>query len=120
VSFKEDKSGTSGTLTIKSGKQEVDLTLLGQYVTADFKVANDGAGGIVVTDPPINSATSQSRQLLEVERLDDGAVISSLASASASAVPAGSSLARPRLRFGAWRATWAPFDRVAARQQRMS
>jgi autotransporter passenger strand-loop-strand repeat protein len=59
VRFKEAKSDTSGTLTIRTGKHDVDLTLLGQYVTADFKVANDGAGGTVVTDPlPVASATS--------------------------------------------------------------
>jgi autotransporter passenger strand-loop-strand repeat protein len=59
VKFKEAKDGTSGTLTIKTGKNEVDLTLLGQYTAADFNVASDGAGGTVVTDPgPVASATN--------------------------------------------------------------
>ena len=48
---------TSGVLTVTSGAQSVSLNLLGQYVTANFTLANDGAGGTLLGDPPVSSGT---------------------------------------------------------------
>ena len=46
---------TGGTLTITSGAQAINLNLLGQYVAGNFTLANDGAGGTLVGDPPVSS-----------------------------------------------------------------
>jgi hypothetical protein len=37
-----------------------DLTLLGQYSTANFSLSSDGHGGTIITDPPtlVGSAAS--------------------------------------------------------------
>jgi autotransporter passenger strand-loop-strand repeat protein len=50
-------SPTSGTLTVTDGTHTANLTLLGQYSTANFSLASDGHGGTLITDPP-GSATS--------------------------------------------------------------
>jgi autotransporter passenger strand-loop-strand repeat protein len=57
ATFSEAVSNTSGTLTVSDGTHIANLTLLGQYVTAQFHVTNDGHGGTVVTDPPLATAT---------------------------------------------------------------
>jgi autotransporter passenger strand-loop-strand repeat protein len=46
-----------GTLAVTSGTETADITLLGQYVTADFRVSTDGHGGTFVTDPPAKTET---------------------------------------------------------------
>ena len=46
--FKEYASSTSGLLTVTDGANVAKLTLLGDYVTSDFKLANDGHGGAFV------------------------------------------------------------------------
>jgi autotransporter passenger strand-loop-strand repeat protein len=43
----------SGTLTVTDGIHTAHLALLGNYVTGNFKTANDGNGGTLITDPPI-------------------------------------------------------------------
>ncbi len=43
----------SGTLTVSGGGHSVHLTLLGAYTTSSFKLATDGKGGTLVTDPPV-------------------------------------------------------------------
>ena len=48
-------SGLSGTLTVSDGVHAATLTLIGAYVLGNFKLANDGASGTLVTDPPISS-----------------------------------------------------------------
>jgi autotransporter passenger strand-loop-strand repeat protein len=48
----------SGTLTVTSGSQTTNLTLLGMYSTANFKLASDGAGGTLVTDPAVVTASA--------------------------------------------------------------
>ena len=57
VKFTEAAGNTSGTLTVTDGTHTANLTLLGQYATANFSLASDGHGGTMVTDPP-GSATS--------------------------------------------------------------
>jgi hypothetical protein len=57
VKFQEAKDGLSGTLTVRDGKNEVDLTLLGQYSTANFSLASDGHGGTFITDPQSTAST---------------------------------------------------------------
>ncbi|HEV2336969.1 MAG TPA: hypothetical protein VGS13_15800, partial [Stellaceae bacterium] len=49
-------SKTSGTLTVSGGGQSVHLTLLGAYTTSSFKLASDGQGGTLVTDPLASGA----------------------------------------------------------------
>jgi autotransporter passenger strand-loop-strand repeat protein len=60
VSFSEASNHLSGTLTVTSGSETANLTLLGQYSTANFHLASDGQGGTLVTDPPspVGSAAS--------------------------------------------------------------
>jgi hypothetical protein len=53
VAFAEAPSNTSGTLTVTDGIHSANLTLLGQYVTGNFNFTSDGAGGTIVTDPPV-------------------------------------------------------------------
>jgi hypothetical protein len=55
VSFVEAPSNTGGTLTLSNGSQVATLTLLGAYVTSNFKLTNDGHGGTYVADPPAAS-----------------------------------------------------------------
>jgi autotransporter passenger strand-loop-strand repeat protein len=57
VSFVEAGSNTSGTLSITDGVHTANLTLLGQYVTAQFTSAGDGHGGTEVGDPPLVATT---------------------------------------------------------------
>jgi autotransporter passenger strand-loop-strand repeat protein len=56
ASFVEANGGTSGTLTVTDGVgHTANLTLLGDYATADFQKASDGFGGTEIFDPA-NSA----------------------------------------------------------------
>jgi hypothetical protein len=48
---------TQNTLTVTDGTHTANLTLLGQYSTANFTLSSDGHGGTLITDPP-GSATS--------------------------------------------------------------
>jgi autotransporter passenger strand-loop-strand repeat protein len=48
--FTEAASLTSGTLTVSDGMHAANITLLGQYVTANFLLASDGHGGTLVTE----------------------------------------------------------------------
>ncbi|MGC2414835.1 MAG: AIDA repeat-containing protein, partial [Stellaceae bacterium] len=56
--FVEASGNTSGTLTVTDGTHTVHLTLLGSYTTSNFKLASDGKGGTLVTDPPAASGLS--------------------------------------------------------------
>jgi autotransporter passenger strand-loop-strand repeat protein len=67
-SFSEAASNTSGTLTVSDGTHTANLTLLGQYVTAQFNLAGDGHGGTVVTDPPLTATTDQQSFLTLPQR----------------------------------------------------
>ena len=65
ATFTEAGSNTSGTLTVSDGTHIANLTLLGQYVTAQFHLTSDGHGGTVVTDPPLTVATEQQSFLTQ-------------------------------------------------------
>jgi hypothetical protein len=52
-SFTEATGNTSGTLTVSSGGKTETLTLLGNYVTSNFTLSNDGGGGTLIVDPPL-------------------------------------------------------------------
>ena len=65
ATFTEAGSNTSGTLTVSDGTRIANLTLLGQYVTAQFHLTSDGHGGTVVTDPPLTVATEQQSFLTQ-------------------------------------------------------
>lgn len=56
--FTEAASNNSGTLTVTDGTHTANLTLLGQYSTANFSLSSDGHGGTVITDPAVGSAGS--------------------------------------------------------------
>jgi autotransporter passenger strand-loop-strand repeat protein len=49
------QSGTSGKLAVTDGSHAAMITLLGQYVTADFRVSSDKHGGTIVTDPAVKT-----------------------------------------------------------------
>jgi trimeric autotransporter adhesin len=49
---------TSGILTVQDGTHTAQIHLLGQYVLANFKKQNDGAGGTLITDPPVVDPSS--------------------------------------------------------------
>jgi autotransporter passenger strand-loop-strand repeat protein len=57
VSFTQT-SITSGTLTVTSGTETANLTLLGTYSTANFTLSSDGHGGTLVKDPAVAAAAS--------------------------------------------------------------
>ena len=46
--YTEAASHTSGTLSVVNGGNQANLTLLGSYVTSNFALSNDGAGGTLV------------------------------------------------------------------------
>jgi autotransporter passenger strand-loop-strand repeat protein len=48
-------STASGTLIVTDGTHTAQITLLGQYAAGNFHIQNDGAGGTLVTDPPVSS-----------------------------------------------------------------
>ena len=59
LAFTKAAGGTSGTLSVTDGAHTANLTLLGQYSTANFSIASDGHGGTIITDPPpVGSAAS--------------------------------------------------------------
>ena len=45
----------SGVLTVQDGSHTATLNMIGNYVAGNFKLSNDGAGGTLVTDPPVSS-----------------------------------------------------------------
>jgi hypothetical protein len=60
-SFKENKAGTQGTLTVSDGSNgpTVSLTLLGQYIASDFVIGPDSPGSVAaaVTADATGSST---------------------------------------------------------------
>ncbi|MDH2344191.1 phage tail tip lysozyme [Bradyrhizobium sp. SSUT77] len=62
LSFAEAASNTSGTLTVSDGVHTAHVTLLGQYVTAQFTSATDGHGGTLIGDPPIHQAATVAKE----------------------------------------------------------
>ena len=62
LSFTEAGTNQSGTLTVSDGVHSAHVTLLGQYVTAQFTSATDGHGGTLVGDPPIHQAGAVARE----------------------------------------------------------
>ncbi len=59
-SFKEAAGNTSGTLTLTDGTHTVHLTLLGVYSSTNFKLAIDGKGGTLITDPSAASGAPRT------------------------------------------------------------
>jgi autotransporter passenger strand-loop-strand repeat protein len=49
------QNGTHGALAVTDGSHAAMITLLGQYVTADFRVSSDKHGGTIVTDPAVKT-----------------------------------------------------------------
>jgi autotransporter passenger strand-loop-strand repeat protein len=64
VSFAEAGNNTSGTLTVTDGLHTANLTLLGQYATAQFTSGDDGHGGTQIGDPPIMAMTEPAPMTL--------------------------------------------------------
>ena len=56
VSWTEAAGNTSGTLTVTDGAKTASLTLIGDYVTSNFTLSDDGIGGTYVVDPPSTGA----------------------------------------------------------------
>jgi hypothetical protein len=46
-------------LTVKDGTKTAHLTLIGTYATSCFRLTNDGHGGTLVADPPVNPAAAR-------------------------------------------------------------
>ncbi|WP_407117521.1 hypothetical protein [Bradyrhizobium sp. LMG 9283] len=67
LSFTEAASNTSGTLTVSDGVHTAHVTLLGQYVTAQFTSATDGHGGTLIGDPPIYHAATVAQDSFGVD-----------------------------------------------------
>jgi hypothetical protein len=58
TTFNWTQSGTSGTLMVSDNAgHTANITLLGQYMTENFKIATDEHGGTLVTDPPVSATT---------------------------------------------------------------
>jgi hypothetical protein len=55
VALAEAGNNLSGTLTVSDGIYTANLTLLGQYTTAQFTKATDGHGGTLIGDPPVTA-----------------------------------------------------------------
>jgi autotransporter passenger strand-loop-strand repeat protein len=51
VGYSGDNTG--GILTVTDGSHTATLSLLGQYVVANFAIQSDGHGGTLVVDPPV-------------------------------------------------------------------
>ncbi len=50
-----NRSNTSGVLTITDGTNTAKLQMAGSYTLANFTVASDGNGGTLLTDPPVDT-----------------------------------------------------------------
>jgi len=46
----------TGTLTVSDGTHVATLAMIGNYTISSFHLADDGNGGTMVTDPPVDSA----------------------------------------------------------------
>jgi autotransporter passenger strand-loop-strand repeat protein len=46
----------SGVLTATDGVDTIKLTMLGNYTLANFKKEDDGNGGTLISDPPVDSS----------------------------------------------------------------
>ena len=68
LAFVEAPGNTSGTLTVSDGVHTANITLLGQYVTAQFTKQSDGHGGTLVGDPPLAAMTDPPPMELVVAR----------------------------------------------------
>ena len=53
---------SSGTLAVSNGINTANINLLGQYMTANFHVSNDGHGTTFVSDPPVVAMTDQQAE----------------------------------------------------------
>jgi hypothetical protein len=69
--FVEAGGNQSGTLTVSDGTNVATLTLLGQYVTANFHLATDGHGGTLVTDPPVSSGAGVVTPAASTRAIDE-------------------------------------------------
>jgi hypothetical protein len=75
------RRNTGGVLTITQGSQTVRLDLEGSYTLANFRVASDGNGGTLLTDPTVVSQrrgnapeTIGNNTVLDVDTPDKGNV----------------------------------------------
>jgi hypothetical protein len=58
--FTEAPSNLSGTLMVSSGVAVANITLLGQFMTAQFHLTSDGHGGTLVSDPAAATSFDQA------------------------------------------------------------
>ncbi|HEX3945322.1 MAG TPA: Ig-like domain-containing protein, partial [Rhizomicrobium sp.] len=80
MSYQSDsRRNAGGVLTITQGTQTVHLDLEGSYTLANFRVASDGDGGTLLTDPTVvnqrrgnASETIGNNTVLEVDTPDRG------------------------------------------------
>ncbi len=63
VAFAEAGNNLSGTLTVSDGTHTANLTLRGQYTTAQFTKATDGHGGTLIGDPPLTAVAANDSLL---------------------------------------------------------
>ena len=63
LGYVANSGNTGGTLTVTSGAQAISLNLMGQYVAGNFTLANDGAGGTLLGDPPVSSGAIAAHSL---------------------------------------------------------
>jgi hypothetical protein len=52
LGFREDASGSFGTLSLQSGQQQTAIMLMGQFAASSFGVASDGHGGTMIDYVP--------------------------------------------------------------------
>ena len=74
-------NATGGVLTITQGTNTAQLDLEGTYTLANFRVASDGGGGTLLTDPAVvkqqpgnAAATIGNDTVLEIDTSDKGNV----------------------------------------------
>ena len=54
--YTENSAGTGGTLYAwNDGTHTANINFVGNYVFENFKLSNDGCGGTLIIDPPVNS-----------------------------------------------------------------
>ena len=60
-SYAPASPNTNGTLTIKDGAGDVaHIKFSGTHTLASFNLQDDGQGGVLITDPPVQSKTQTS------------------------------------------------------------
>jgi autotransporter-associated beta strand protein len=73
TTYTENAAGTGGTLTLYDANGQVldNINFTGNYQLANFTIENDGNGGTLIVDPPVNSTAQTTSSTIVVGSSDE-------------------------------------------------